>query len=120
MNDGGVDLAPSGTAGSLQAQAVPLFAFEVYYEHAWNDKFTSTLGYSRTQVVNQSFQSAGAYHSGEYASGNILYLPVRNVLAGLEVLWGQRTNNDFSSGTDVRTQLSFKYSFSSKDFGGKI
>ena len=36
-------------------------------------------------------------------------------LAGVEFLWGRRTDNNGDDGTDLRMQASFKWSFSSKN-----
>jgi hypothetical protein len=119
MNDGGTDLAPAGTAGAPEASVVPLFGLTAYYEHAWSEHWNSVFGYSRTQVENRSLQSGSAFHSGEYASANILYLPAKSILIGAEALWGRRKDNDGNQGNDIRSQISFKYSFSSKDFFGK-
>ena len=38
-----------------------------------------------------------------------------SVLAGLEILWGKRTDNDGNNGTDTRMQATFKWSFSSNN-----
>jgi len=56
-----------------------------------------------------------AFQKGQYASANLLYYPNDKMLTGLEVLWGKRTDNDDNSGTDLRVQSSFKWSFSSKN-----
>lgn len=117
MNDGGVDLAPKGkNLLDLEAKAVPLLGIVAYYDHYWDSKNSSSIGYSRTQVDNTSFQEGSAFHKGEYASVNFLHKPVKNVMMGAEMLWGARTDNDGNYGNDVRTQVSFKYSFSSNDF----
>nr|WP_310522459.1 DcaP family trimeric outer membrane transporter [Polymorphobacter sp.] len=117
MNDGGTDLAPRVTnaAPGLEAQAVPLLGIIAYVDHRWSKSFTSALGYSLTKVENTDFQSASAYHKGEYASGNLLWEPVPHILVGGELMYGKRTDNDGASGDDIRTQLTFKASFSSKD-----
>lgn len=113
MNDGGMDLAPEGAPGNLRPKAVPLYGITAYYEHGWSERWVSSIGYSRTQVENTTFQSGSAFHSGDYASVNLLYSPVKSVLFGAELLWGRRTDNNFSKGEDVRSQISFKYNFSS-------
>jgi hypothetical protein len=113
MNDGGVDLAPEGVPGNLEAKAVPLFGVDLYYDHYWNDEWSSSIGWSRTQVDNTSFQSADAFHSGDYASVNLLYTPDPNILMGAEFLYGRREDNDGATGEDYRLQISVKYSFSS-------
>jgi hypothetical protein len=119
MNDGGTDQAAEGTLTTPQASSVPLFGLTAYYEHAWSEHWNSVFGYSRTQVINRSLQDGGAFHSGEYASANVLYLPAKSILIGAEALWGRRKDRSGNQGNDIRSQISFKYSFSSKDFFGK-
>ncbi len=121
MNDGGTDLAPRtvpvgpGLAVALEPEAVPLLGIIAYVDHRWSKSFTSALGYSMTRVDNTNFQTASAYHKGEYATGNLLWEPMANVLVGGELMYGKRTDNDGRSGDDLRTQVTFKASFSSND-----
>jgi hypothetical protein len=116
MNDGGTDLAPKGTAGDARAKAVPLLGLYAYYDHYWSEKYSTTFGYSSTQVENTSLQEDSAFNKGQYASANLLYKPVKNILVGGELLWGSRTDKDDAYENDVRSQISFKYDFSSLDF----
>ena len=123
MNDGGMDLAPAveletGPGGIIvvpRAEAVKLLGISAYVDLQWSKQFSSALGYSFTKVDNTNFQDPTAFHKGEYASANLLYAPLDNVLAGVEFLWGKRTDNDGNTGTDARMQASFKWSFSSKN-----
>jgi hypothetical protein len=117
MNDGGTDLAPrtltpAGAPTQLKPAAVPVLGVMAYLEHRWNDHWTTTGGYSMTQVDNTNFQSASAYHRGEYASVNLLYNPIKSVMIGAEFLWGKRTDFGGPTGNDPRIQLSAKYDFS--------
>jgi hypothetical protein len=120
MNDGGMDLAPAvafdegGSVSDVEAQAVPLTGVMAYYDHYWSDRWSSSVGYSYTEVDNTNFQEPGSFHKGEYASGNLLYYPRENLLVGAELMWGQRENNDGASDDDFRLQLSVIYSFSTK------
>ena len=116
MNDGGTDLGPKGAPGSLQPEALELLGVTAYYDHAWSKKFSTSFGYSRTQVTNTSFQAADAFNTGQYASANLLYTPGKNILMGAEFLWGSRKDNNGATGDDLRLQMSFKYNFSSNDF----
>lgn len=111
MNDGGVDLSAKGVPGAIQPEAVPLTGVVAYYDRTWNDHFTSSLGYSFTQVDNTNLQEASAFHKGQYASVNLLWTPTKNILIGGELLWGKRTNFDGDTGDDVRFQFSVKYSW---------
>jgi hypothetical protein len=120
MNDGGMDLAAQrGGTNGAESAAVPLFGLMAYYDHWWNDKWSSSMGYGRTQVENTDLQEAGAYHSGEYASVNLLYYPTKNMFYGAEYLWGQRRDSGGAKGTDNRIQVSLHYKFSSKDVFGR-
>jgi hypothetical protein len=108
VNDGGVDLAPGG---NLRAETVPSTAWLIYYNHAWNDKWTSAVGYSEHRQSNTAGQLGNAFQRGSYASTNLLYTPMKNVLTGLEFIWGQRENKDGSSAPDYRLQYSTKVTF---------
>ena len=124
MNDGGMDLAPSaklapvqplpGALPKLDAVAVPLTGVMLYYDHWWNSKWSTSIGYSYTEVDNTNFQDATAYHKGDYASVNLFAYPAENVTIGGEVLWGKRENNDGTSGEDTRVQFTVKYNFGTK------
>lgn len=116
MNDGGTDLGPEGTLLDPRAKLIPLLGLVAFYDHYWSEKYSSSIGYSSTQVDNSSLQADDAFEKGEYALTNLLYTPAKNVLIGGEVLWGSRTDKDGAYGDDFRTQISFKYSFSSLDF----
>ena len=120
MNDGGMDIAPqtlpNGPPGNLGvgSKAVPLTGVEAYYDHYWNRTWSSSIGYSYTQVQNTDVQDASAFHKGQYASVNLLMYPADKVLIGGELMWGKRTNNDGTTGDDVRFQFSVKYNFGTK------
>jgi hypothetical protein len=116
MNDGGMDLAPSAqydddALTDLEAEAVPLTGVLAYYDHWWSDKWSSSIGYSFTEVDNTNFQDPGSFHRIDYASGNLLYYPADNLMIGGELMWGERENNDGASEDDVRFQFTVKYSF---------
>jgi hypothetical protein len=112
MNDGGTDLAPGGTVTNPDAETVPLLGIVAYLDHKWNDKWTSSIGYSRTDVDNTSLQDPDAFKLGEYASVNALYQGNERFLAGVELLWGRREDNNGANGEDVRLQFSIRYNFS--------
>lgn len=108
MNDGGVDLAPNA---ALQAQAVTSLGWLVYYGHAWNDKWSSSIGYSEHRQNNTDGQLFTAFHKGSYSSLNLLYQLAGNVMVGGEFIWGRLENKLGMTADDYRFQFSTKVSF---------
>jgi hypothetical protein len=108
MNDGGVDIAPNA---SLQAQAVPSFGGYGYYEHYWSEKLSSAAGLSWHRQENTAGQLGNAFKQGSYASTNLLWYPAKNVLAGVELLWGKLEQSSGASNDDVRVQFSGQFKF---------
>jgi hypothetical protein len=123
MNDGGMDAGPDqgllpggGLPGGTKLEAVELTGLSLYYDRWWNDQWSSSAGYSYTEVDNTVGQTPDTYEKGSYASANLLYYPVPKVMVGAELMWGQLDVKDGRDNDDTRLQISFKYDFSSKDF----
>ena len=117
MNDAPVDVGIALTHSTnprvpIKGVALPVTAFMAYLDHTWNKRFSSSLGYSMLNISNSEGQTPSAFHRGHYASGNLLFYPVDNVMFGSEVIWGRRDNflDGFHS-DDVHIQFSFKYNF---------
>jgi nucleoside-specific outer membrane channel protein Tsx len=123
MNDSPIDIGiqnnPSNPITPVVGKPLPIVAISLFVDHTWNEKFSSAVGYSRQDIDNTDAQAPNAFKSGQYALGNLLYYPVKNVMLGGEFQWGRRTN--FSDGfhsDGVKLQFSFKYNFSFK-LGGQ-
>ncbi len=119
MNDGGMDLAPTASFDAtavtdVEAEAIPLTGVVAYYDHYWTPKWSSSIGYSYTEVDNTNFQADDTFNKGEYASVNLLHFPGENLMLGGEFLYGRRTNNDGADGDDMRFQFTVKYNFGIK------
>jgi hypothetical protein len=119
MNDSPVDIGvqrnPGNAVTPVVGEPLPLTAFTIFLDHRWNERYTSTMGYSRQDIDNTDGQAANAFRVGQYALGNLLYSPVPNVMFGGEFQWGRREN--FSDGfhsDGVKIQFAFKYNFSKK------
>jgi hypothetical protein len=113
MNDGGVDLAPRTSGASVLPEAVPLIGVSAYYDWWWDKFWSSSAGYSRTQVNNPNFQARSGFRIGQYASANLIWHPSKEVFFGGEFLWGQRVDESGANGVDHRVQFSAHYNFSS-------
>lgn len=112
MNDGGNDLGPqlSRQGQDLRFEAVPLLGLVAYYDHFWSKRWSTSLGYARTQVNNRNLQSSDDFRNAQYASANLLY-SIDSFLTGVEYLWGQREDLGGAKGHDNRVQITVKYSF---------
>jgi hypothetical protein len=108
MDDGGVDLAPNA---SIQAETVKSLGYLVYYNHAWNDKLTSSIGFSEHKQNNTDGQFNTAFRRGSYGSINLLWTLSKNVMTGAEYIWGKHEQKDGFSATDQRLQWSTRVTF---------
>ena len=102
----------------IVGDALPVQGLVLFIDHAWNEKYTTSAGYSRVDIDNSDLQAPNAYKSGQYVDANVLCTPVKNVMMGAEFQWAHRENkSDGFKVDDVRMQVTFKYSFGMK-FGG--
>ena len=90
---------------------MPLLGISAYLDHTWNEQFTAPSATPPPRWTTPDGQTTDAYNTGQYASANVLYTPVKDVLIGVELLWGDREDNGGNSGSDTRIQFSFKYNF---------
>ena len=118
MNDAPVDIGITNDPNNI-GEALPILGVVLFFDYAWSEKFTSTIGYSMVDIDNSVGQGASAFKTGQYALVNLLYYPAKNVMMGPELQWGKRENNsDGFSVDDFRVQFSAKYSFG-HTMGGK-
>src|SRR5262249_32624456 len=112
MNDAPEDVAPKSldpvVTPQVEGQGLELLGVTAFCDFKWNDYFTSTVGYSGIWIENSDGQLPSAFHSGQYALGNLLIHPTRDMFFGGEFQWGRRTNNsDGFAVNDFRLQFSF-------------
>jgi hypothetical protein len=117
MNDAPADVAAGANPGNsttpITGSAIPVWAISAYYDRYWNKRLTSSFGYSRINISNEPGQKDNEFRVGQYASMNLLYTPVTNMMTGGEFIYGYRRN--FRDGwhvPDYRFQFVFKYNFS--------
>jgi hypothetical protein len=118
MNDAPVDVGIALTHSTnprvpIKGVALPVTGVMAYLDHYWNKRWSTSIGYSMLNISNSEGQLPDAFKRGHYASANLLFNPVPNVMVGSEVIWGRRENfRDGFSSEDVHVQFSFKYNFS--------
>jgi hypothetical protein len=116
MNDAPVDIGtalnPGNPTRPITGEALPLIGLVAFYDFYWNEKFSTCFGYSRLDIDNSDGQLPDAFKNGQYGLINILYYPVKDVMAGFEYQWGRRENNsDGWHADDHRIQFSARYNF---------
>jgi hypothetical protein len=124
MNDAPADVGPRITGDpthSLEGEALPMLGITAFIDTNWNERMSTTIGYSRLDIDTTDGQSASAFEVGQYALANVMFHPVKNVMFGPEIQWGKRENaRDGFSSDDLRVQFSAKYNFGQTfNFGGK-
>ena len=116
MNDGGMDIAPdSKDILSARAETVPILGISSYYDHYWNDKWSTSFGWSMTDLDTSDGQSKNEFKRGQIAQINLLHYPADHVMLGTEFIWGQREDIDGNLGSDYRIQFSLKVDFDTGD-----
>jgi hypothetical protein len=119
MNDSPVDIGIvdnlSDPVTPILGKPLPIVGLVAFLDHTWNEKFSSAIGYSWQDNDNTDAQASGAFKTGHYALGNVLYYPAPSVMVGGEFQWGRRENfSDGFQSDGVKVQFSFKYNFSFK------
>jgi DcaP outer membrane protein len=116
MNDAPTDIGVqnnfSNPVTPIKGVPLPVLGAVAFVDHNWSRKFSSTIGGSMVNIWNSDAESASEFHQGYYALTNLLYYPIKNVMAGGEFQYGRRVN--FQNGynfNDYRVQFSFKYSY---------
>jgi len=130
MNDGGADIGALATGDNDVAEILPILGVVAFYDRTWNERYTSTFGYSLVDVDNSVGQTANAFRRGQYVLANLLYHVTPDMFWGVELQWGKRENKDdggsavvdgatrlIESSDDLRIQFSFKYNFASRISG---
>lgn len=119
MNDATADIGvKTNNDGSIEGVALPCLGIVAFLDHKWNDRFSSSIGYSSVTITNEEKVAPETFKSGQYALANLLYYPAENMMCGVEMQWGQRQNEDKNpdtgfDGSDIlKVQFSFKYNFS--------
>ncbi len=117
MNDAPVDIGIKNNPGNpltpVKGVALPVMGIVAFLDHTWSEKFSSSVGYSSITITNSDAQGANAFHKGQYAIANLMYYPVKNAMAAVELQYGNRENfSDGWSTSITKVQFSFKYNFS--------
>ena len=111
--DVGVENRPGDPVRPFVGVPLPVLSMLSFYDRYWNERYSTSLGYSRVQVQNSDGQNALAFGTGQYALINLLYTLKEELSFGGELQWGRRDNAfDGFSADALRLQLSARFSYS--------
>ncbi len=106
-------LNPSDPRKPVLGVALPVTGIVAFIDHNWNEKFSTSIGYSSVSIDNADGAEDEAFADGQYAIANLMYTPVKNVMMCAELQYGRRENfRDGFSSDITKLQFSFKYNFS--------
>jgi hypothetical protein len=74
-------------------------------------KLASVFTYGQSAFELTDTLPGNTYQRANYASANIIWLPVQRFGVGLEYLYGFRKNKDGQRGENSRIQMAFQYRF---------
>ena len=117
MNDAPADIGIkknfSDPVQPILGVPLPVLGIVAFFDQQWNEKFSSSIGYSMVSIDNSNGQDSTAFHRGNYACANLLYYPTANAMVGVELQYGDRANySDGFSANIFKVQFSFRYKFS--------
>lgn len=111
--DIGVKANPGVPSKPLLGVPLPVTGIVAFIDQTWNDKFSSSGGYSYVNIKNTEASAPSSFKTGHYAIVNFIYTPVPDVMAVVELQYGKRENfTDGFSSNATKIQFSFKYNFS--------
>ena len=117
MNDGGIDIAPDALdPNAARAEAVPLLGISAYYDHYWNDKWSTSIGWSMNDLDSSAGQAGNEFTKGQIVQVNLLHYPRDNVMMVTQFIWRKRKDISGATGDDYRIQFSLKVGFDSGNF----
>lgn len=116
LNDASSDIGVRANEGNatkpIEGYALPVYGGLLFLDHKWSDKMTSSVGYSMLDQDLAASSDSSSFKTGGYGLANLLFTPAPNMMWGLEVQYGSRSN--FKDGWEysgVKVQASFKYNF---------
>lgn len=80
-------------------------------QHFWSDKFRSNLTFGYVDADNPDFVPSDTFKSTSYLGLNFVWNPFPTTKLGIEYLWGERENEDGSTGDANRFILSSMITF---------
>ena len=84
MNDAGADIGAEAQPGEPRharstGEALPVLGVVAFVDLYWNEQWSTSVGYSLVRIDNSDGQAPNAFHMGQYALANLLFMPVPEI-----------------------------------------
>ena len=109
FNDGGIDIASSGTGGG--PETLTILGWLLFYDYSWNNKWSSSIGWGGVDQDNTAAQADDAFKANQYGLVNLLHYPVKEIMLGGELQYGEFEEKGGATRDDTRVQFTAKYMF---------
>ena len=102
----GAVLKPDGNIKTL-----PHWSVYAAYNHYWTDSLNSSFVLARAEADSSYLLPGSAIKRASTAHVNLIWFPYKSVSTGIEMMWGERENQDGSKGNATRSEAMVKYKF---------
>ncbi|MFI3266289.1 MAG: DcaP family trimeric outer membrane transporter [Rikenellaceae bacterium] len=111
LTEQGLDMVPNPSSDG-ELQTVRSLGLLGGIQFNASKKVFVSAGYSETKLFNNNgYYDASQYRGARYAVANVFWSFVQNCQAGLEYIYGTRTNMDKSTNQANRVEAMVRYSF---------
>ena len=81
------------------------------YNHYWTDALNSSFVLARAEADATDLLPGSTIRKATTAHVNLIWFPYKSVSTGVELMWGERENQDGTTGDATRFQAMVKYKF---------
>ena len=92
-------------------KTLPHWSAYAAYNHYWTDALNSSLVLAHAEADSTTLLPGGTMRKSTTAHLNLIWFPYKAVSTGVELMWGERENQDGTTGDATRFQAMIKYKF---------
>ncbi|XXF75056.1 hypothetical protein P2318_18465 [Myxococcaceae bacterium GXIMD 01537] len=114
VNDTGGGQYDAAINESGDLEALPLLGAYAGFTYTWCKDLNSTVTYGWLEVFDKDFRAslgASGFRRSQYAAVNLVAMPIKGLLLGVEGLWGYNRTIVGNSGQAFRGQVTLQYRY---------
>ncbi len=110
-----ISLAGTGSGAVLtddgSIKTLPHWSAYGAYSHYWTDALNSSFAVAHAEADATNLLPGSTMRKSTTAHVNLIWFPYKAVSTGVELMWGERENQDGTTGDATRFQAMIKYKF---------